>query len=143
MLSVFVILSMYFGGSFDWSFEDFPVYDCEPFERVAKLSRDSLPDNSYIMEAFDAQWKRGENNFACHYYVLSYGCGRQCQMNLIFDQRTGKCIRSLITSSGVAYRENSRILVAFIGASRADKKEYYIIENDQLRRFEAFDRSRR
>jgi hypothetical protein len=88
------------------------------------------------MEAFDAQWKHGGNNFACHYYVLSYGCGRQCQMNLIFDQRTGKCIRTLITSSGVAYRENSRVLVAYIGSNWSDTKEYYIIEGDRLKRFD-------
>ena len=138
MLSIFFIVSMLFGEIQSWSFEDFPVENCEPFERVQRLSRDSLPDNSYIMEAFDAQWKHGGNIFACHYYVLSFGCGDRCQMNLIFDQRTGECIRVLITSSGVSYRHDSRVLVAFIDRTISGRKQHFLMTDGELRQFDPF-----
>jgi len=52
-------------------------------------------------------------NFAGRYTVVYWGCGTGCQVVAVVDARTGRLSRqTLLTSNGVQYRRDSRLLFA-------------------------------
>lgn len=114
-------------------FNDYPT-DCREFKKVAELETKELPQLEYVFKQVKLQWSIGTNAFACRYFIIQWGCGSGCQVNAIFNQETGKRITSLNTTMGCEFQANSRLLIANADPMHERSEEYYLFENDELRR---------
>src|SRR6266496_1387963 len=71
----------------------------------------SDPDSRRFRTVITAAAARGPD-FAGHYTVASWGCGAPCQQNVVLDAKTGRIMATFETTLGVAYRPDSRLLIA-------------------------------
>jgi hypothetical protein len=79
---------------------------CSTFSRTSSLELNSLPQIEYVLQSASSQWQAGRNEFACYYFIVSWGCGTGCQMNAVFDQKTGAFIDTFNTTNGCVYEKS-------------------------------------
>jgi hypothetical protein len=78
-------------------------------------------------------------NFAGHFSVVSWSCGKKCQEHAIVDAQTGRIIKTGLHSQyGADFKLNSLLLVlnpysAILGPTSSIVTQYYlIVENDRV-----------
>lgn len=113
-------------------FSEYAVATCEEFEKVEELDLKRLSQVERATENARYQWQRGENVFACKFFIVEWGCGTGCQMNAIFNQMTGEFVTSFNTSLGCEYRPDSKLLVINGDPLHETSDQYFIIEKDEL-----------
>ncbi|WKD85308.1 hypothetical protein KCTC32516_00648 [Polaribacter huanghezhanensis] len=85
-----------------------------------------IPKKSYLNNYKDRiieQCKAGIN-FSGHYTIVTFGCGTECQQNLIINRKTGKIDGEFVTSMGSDFKKNSSLIIENYGA--IDKKTFLI-----------------
>lgn len=98
-------------------FEDYPVNE----KFYGRHVRVDLSSHS-MARMYRTKLREGAKegpNFAGHYALVSWGCGNECQGNLVIDLRTGKVYglaeppfdRALVSSRGVDFRLTSRLII--------------------------------
>jgi hypothetical protein len=86
----------------------------------------TIPKKSYLNNYKDRiieQCKAGIN-FSGYYTIVTFGCGTECQQNLIINRRTGKIDGEFVTSMGSNFKKNSSLIIENYGA--IDKKNLLI-----------------
>ena len=70
-------------------------------------------------------------NFAGHYTVVAWGCGSNCESNMIVDARTGKVYSGFGDERGAEFRLNSSLVIADPGGN-PDARAYDDDPTDKL-----------
>jgi hypothetical protein len=117
-------------------FEDFPTDE----SATGTLAKVDFSGNNPALQFRTQITKTAAKgpNFAGRYTVVTWGCGSACQQTAIVDEVTGKIVSfNLMTSGGVDYRLNSRLLIAHTSSPNAkpgpEITQYYVIRGDELR----------
>ena len=121
---------------------EFPIEEQEPF-KIAPLDLSSNPIGFEYRTAIRNAYAEGPN-FAGHYVVVGWGCGTNCEDNIIVNAKTGKILNAELRSfAGFAsYDINSRLIISnpqitsgsydeFVRAGF--ETEYYLLSEDGLR----------
>lgn len=74
--------------------------------------------------------KEKQPNFAGHYIIVSWSCGSPCQMNAIFDVKTGKAVSVINTSVGLTYKPDSYLILKNPPHDEAYDKTYREVIGD-------------
>jgi len=113
-------------------FSDYQVTDCPEFNKVLALETQELPQIDYVLKTVNYQWSKGENNFACKYFIVQWGCGTGCQMNAVFNQETGRHIASFNSTMGCEYRIDSKLIKIYGDKSHNTPDRFYVLNNEIL-----------
>lgn len=141
----------YFNYQLPGSLEDIEKEKCIPysFEKY-KIPPDQIQStgiadwdttyNSSTVPVYDLRAKiapgyfGGTVNFAGHFIVVSWSCGKKCQEHAVVDSLTGRIVKTGLRSQyGAEFKLNSLVLVlnpysAIIEPSQEITTQYYLME---------------
>ena len=90
------------------TFEDFKV---EIYSgNLAKPDFSSNPTYQKFKSRIQLGCNKGVN-FAGHYTLITWGCGSPCEIGVAVDRKNGKIFDGLGSSTGIAFRVDSRLII--------------------------------
>ncbi|WP_127138375.1 hypothetical protein [Flagellimonas oceanensis] len=95
------------------TFEDYAV---EVYEgKLANPDFSTNPDAKSFITRIKQGCAEGVN-FAGHYTLITWGCGSPCQTGVVVDRISGKIHEGLLTSLGLKFKKDSKLVIKNIGA---------------------------
>ena len=120
------IVKNYSKFSKKYAFDKYPVANIYTGQKGKLKSKyfKSLPKN--IRQNIKNQFREAiKPNFAGHFLIITWGCGSDCQENVIIDYKTGKAYETINSSRGLEYKLGSSIIIANLPYYKPTLKEYF------------------